>query len=194
MKVAQHIHYQSKTAFLGEADHQVCIDINPGRAWPDSMRVALLWLASTGKKTCLFESKESAMAFNRLLLQEDGHSIIDIIGLYAPQLDEKGDKWKILRTVTAGPRPITGEPPDSLCPRCSAGIWRGESKDMRATAFKRNPYPLYCLFCGQRYRYDEVGSLAYTGVIDTTRWSSRITRETATQPSLATTEEAHVGR
>ena len=109
---------------------------------------------------------------------------VDAINLFRRQLDKDGDQWRILKTITASPKPIGTEPPDSVCPRCGMQVWAGRTRTERAENFKRNPYPLYCLTCGQRFKYEADGALAYTANVDTEKWTKRLTKENASQPDL----------
>ena len=184
MKITRTINYTSRESFVGAEEHRIYINVNESTAWVDSMRTALLWLATTAPKTELFVSKADAIEFGRILAEGTPGSTTDAINLFRRQLDKDGDQWRILKTITASPKPIGTEPPDSVCPRCGMQTWAGRTRTERAENFKRNPYPLYCLTCGQRFKYEADGALAYTANVDTEKWTKRLTKENASQPDL----------
>ena len=187
MIITQNLTIMSKENVFGMTDHATTIDVDPSWAWPDSIRTALLWLAATAKKRRIFNSKAAAITFQHYLQQPDVDGCMLAIDSFSLELDKDGDKWRILKTVTASPKAIGLEPPNSVCPRCNRQVWKGEKKPDRTSEFKRNPYPLYCLNCGQRYKYDD-GALSYTSDIDTQKWADRLANEETTvqQPDLGT--------
>lgn len=115
MKITGTVNYTSRTSFIGAEEHRIYINVNESTAWVDSMRTALLWLATTAPKTELFVSKADAIEFGRILAEGTPGSTADAINLFRRQLDKDGDQWRILKTITASPKPIGTEPPDSVC-------------------------------------------------------------------------------
>ncbi|MDF7641749.1 hypothetical protein PT279_09150 [Bifidobacterium sp. ESL0784] len=165
----------------------ISIEVDPTKAWPDSMRVAVSYLAA---KNAMFGDYE---AFKDFEFQFAACKYIDrLITIYANQLDKDGDPWKIMGYCTAGPKAVIDEPPYSICPRCGTSLWgqpSGNDNKWLIDSYKNNPDPVYCLKCGQRFKYDDAGRLAYTAVANSEKQIRRIKHELkAIQPKLATVD------
>lgn len=153
----------------------ISLEVNPWLAWPDSMRVALLHLADMN---AMFSDYDTFTEFKR---QMEARSPIDhLTSDWTLQLDKKGDPWAVLKYLTASPKAVIDEPPYSVCPRCTHPLWQ-ESLDMDkallAKRYKQYPVPPYCLKCGQRFKYDVAGQLAYTAAANAEAWAKRLKRE-----------------
>lgn len=160
----------------------ITLKINPTQAWPDSMRVALLHLADDNG---MFSDYDTFTEFRTQM--ETLRPIDQMTSDWASQFDKDSDPWKILKYVTSSPKPVTDEPPCSCCPRCGKPLWGSPIDLDKATLlrlYKENPYPVFCLKCGQRFKYDG-DRLSYTGAANYKAWEKRLTREAnVTQPSL----------
>jgi hypothetical protein len=161
----------------------ITIRIDPILAWPNSMRVALLHLAG---ENAMFSDYTTFQEFRTQM--ETLRPIDQMASDWASQFDKDSDPWKILKYVTASPKPVVDEPPCSCCPRCGKPLWGSPADHDKATLllkYKQTPLPVFCLKCGQRFKYDG-DRLSYTAAANFTAWEKRLTREAdAKQPTLA---------
>lgn len=145
----------------------VTFTVDTETAWPDSMRVALAYLAST---TSRFESLEKFRLFKHDIEQYPDFDMVSFISLWDRYLDKDGDDWNIMRFITASPKPVVDRPPFSECPRCELCVWPEAIKRVQANrlpedtgiwlerarqAYQDYPEPHYCLHCGQRFKYSD---------------------------------------
>lgn len=143
----------SYTAMDGETglsyDTTVRIKVHPDRGYPEFVPVTMLWLAST----YIFHGMADFTRF-----RDDFEDV--------PQLRYQVllDHWPIifgttetaLKKIFAPAKPVVKRPPWSLCPRCHKPIWAREGEvDLREARqlLDRNPKPLWCRTCGQRFSY-----------------------------------------
>ena len=157
----------------------VTFTVDTETAWPDSMRVALAYLAST---TSRFESLEKFRLFKHDIERYPDFDMVSFISLWDRYLDKDGDDWNIMRFITASPKPVVDRPPFSECPRCELWIWPEAIKRVQANhlpedtgiwlerarqAYQDYPEPHYCLHCGQRFKYsDGLNYRAWSSVKD----------------------------
>lgn len=164
----------------------VSLQVDPTLAWPNCMRVAMLYLAS---ENAMFGDYTSFTEFKQQT--ETLRPIEQMAGEWTDQLDKKGNPWKVLSYCTASPKPVVDEPPYSICPRCGETLWGmpdGRNTRTLLGHYDANPTPVYCLKCGQRFKHDD-DRLAYTAVANSVKWSKRIKRELDhLQPTLATVD------
>lgn len=164
----------------------VSIQIDPTRAWPNCLRVAMLHLA---EENAMFGNYKSFEEFKHQM--ETLRPFEQMATEWAYQLDKHGDPWKIVAYCTASPKPVVDEPPYSVCPRCGETLWgRPDVRNTRTLLdhYDANPTPVYCLKCGQRFKHGD-DRLSYTAVANSVKWSKRIKRELDyLQPTLATVD------
>lgn len=193
----------SKTdGFRQSTDIKIMVDTNI--AWPDSMRVAMLYLMTkailTAETYDQFKHEFEDASINK---SSGGFPLVGLVSAYANEMDKHGDKWKIINFLSAGPKPVIGQPPFSSCPRCGVPVWdhserkllqSGDFED-KAVWLKRakqlytlNPVPQYCLNCGQRFKQysgpDGSPELAYNAYTSYQDRVDELKALIATQPTL----------
>lgn len=162
----------------------ITLTINPIITYPHAMRVALLYLAG---QNAMFSDYDTFSEFKRQM--ETLRPIEQMVSDWATQFDKDADPWKIIKYVTASPKPVVDEPPVSCCPRCNKPVWGSPAdldKSKLLDLYTKNPIPLYCLKCGQRFKYDDSSRLTYSAAANSNYWQKRLAREAqAQQPTLA---------
>lgn len=143
----------------------VTMTVDTDFPWPDSLRVALAYLAST---TSTFESMEKFKLFKGDIEKSTKFDVVSFISQWSRYLNKDADVWAVLKFLTASPKPVVDRPPFSQCPRCELWIWPEairrtlpnrlpEDKktwlDRSMKAYQDYPEPQYCLHCGQRFKY-----------------------------------------
>lgn len=157
------------------------ITVDDSVAWPDAMRVGLLYLmAEKGHlDTGRFRSFKSDFEQTSVSRSNGGFRLTQIIEDYARDMDDGADRWKVLKFISAAPKPVDDQPPFSRCPRCGTliwdhserqkvnGDWEAEEVWLRRAKelYKIKPSPVYCLWCGQQFKKFQ-GCLAYKGFVD----------------------------
>lgn len=154
---------------------QIALTIRTTRDWPDSHLLALLDLASSKAR---FESMAVFSTFGEEITKEHV-DILDFIHSWNLYLGQGGADPAI-SYVMAKPKEVIGHPPYSTCPRCGAYVWSTAKPDIDPVLgcplpldvtrleclmeqYQEDPQPIYCLRCGQRYKYDDDDALLYKG-------------------------------
>ena len=183
MKVTKRFNVYDKT---NESSLQtVNLDVDPttyGLAYPQHMRVTLLWLAEE-------YSKFGDMGeFNQFKEAAEAPEITEqkLIRWYYYHLSKDGDDnpYPIWSKLLSAPKPLKGRPPYSVCPRCEQPVWLTSSK-MSDTelleAFKADHHRYFCVNCGQRFKLNEyTGRLDYQNLLNVLKAQALA----ANQPSL----------
>lgn len=132
-------------------DTTVRVTVHPNRYYPDYVAVALLWLASSN----IFHGIEEFNGFCDDFGDRPQERYQQIVDDW-PQVF--GPAEKAMKKLFAPAKPVVKRPPWSLCPRCRKPVWAQEgTTDLRETQqlLKRNPLPLWCRTCGQRFQYTD---------------------------------------
>lgn len=164
---------------------QVRLRIDDTMPWPYSMRVALLHLATDG----LFSNIDTFHEF-RSQLEADKVDITGFVLDWAQVLDKDADVWKIVKYVFSSPKTVVDQPPESVCPRCGNPIWRRsfeDSKQQVADSYRLNPTPVFCIKCGQRFKYDDAARICYTAAqnAEKRRQELAVILKASSQPSIS---------
>lgn len=151
------------TGNIMTCDNRVTLNVDTDRPLYDSCYICLLWLAQLQPA---FTDPNDVEMFGRFIALQNG-DIIRFIDQWKNHLDKSGDVLKIIGTVFAKPKSLSGAPPLSHCPRCDEKIWRTPEPvidddghpvydaawwAMANDVYNRNPAPRYCLNCGQQFK------------------------------------------
>lgn len=180
-------------------DTTVTVNVNTLSVWPYTIYVALLYLAG---KNARFANAVDFMNFKQIF-ESKRFELLDFVDEWKSELNRRNDRFYILKFVSASDKPIIGAPPFSTCPRCGKLVWPDteqkyidsdapdlgyepdEARYRRALEkFQKNPHPLYCLYCGQRFRYTD-DDIAYKGVSKADDVVKSLTALSARQPTFA---------
>ncbi|MDY4677608.1 MAG: hypothetical protein SO360_01910 [Bifidobacterium tsurumiense] len=140
------------------------ITVDEDLEYPSSIMVALAHLAASYKGK-LPLNIDRALEFEELICEES--NIQKIVEKFKSILDPKDfSEWNVWKYILTTPKPVDFQPPFSMCPRCSERVWTGDPANEEIfESYHRRENPLFCLNCGQRFKYDG-GRLSYRGVAD----------------------------
>lgn len=175
--------------------------VNPHKRFPYSPIVCLLWLADSHAK---FFDVAAFQKF-RTEFERGDFDIMRFAFAWKDMLDKNNDAWNVLKQVNASPKSLEGAPPFSHCPRCEKLVWPTSERQYdegkksyeemnqayyrRVKAgYQRNTSPLYCLNCGQPYKYDG-DYLTYKGTAQEKSVSEILELQASGQPTFEEADE-----
>lgn len=179
-------------------DTEITVSVNKLSVWPYTIYVSLLYLAGQNAK---FANANDFMAF-KTALESKRIDLIDFVDEWRSELNKHNDRYYVLKFLAANDKPVISAPPFSACPRCGKLIWPEAQRKYADTdnpdlgyeldeewyhraldTFQANSAPLYCLWCGQRFRYDG-DDMAYKGTSTSDDVSKALKALSASQPTL----------
>jgi hypothetical protein len=178
-----------------EINNSISVDIDTDKTFPDALKVGTLYLASKNAK---FQDRDDFLNF-----EEDfkKFNLAELAGKWKDCFDKKNDPMKLFKFISAGAREVIGISPASTCPRCGHYVWpeaepledeeTGEEESQDVTYYRRcmraysmYPHPKYCLYCGQLFKTNKAGDLAFHGVGKSEDISKWLNEKIAVQPTL----------
>lgn len=158
------------------------ITINEHSTYPDNIMLTLLWV--TQMRVRFPADKHDPYSLSNFQQALDKHGIHgyqqimeDFWALYQPAFDSQR---KLLKILLATPAIVNSMPPESTCPRCDQHVWQHQQD----SDIVERPNPLYCLNCGQLFKYTELGDLWVKEIAHLDRMVQRITGQQVTRQQL----------
>lgn len=188
---------RTEQTLMGKAtsDMDITISVDPGSTYPDNIMLTLLWLS----QYCMF-SDDPTDEYSLQNFREDitiyGNSAYQrLVDHYfdAVYKVKYGSQRNMLKLLLAPPQPVIGKPPYSKCPRCDYTIWAklSDSKHVADLRVVDDPEPVYCLECGQLFKYTPVSKdsdeqlMHYKDTISMQAYAENVRREQIQMQKLA---------
>ena len=158
------------------------IDINENSSYPDNIMLTMLWVTQMrvsfpADKHDPYSLSNFQQALNKHGIHGYQRVMEDFWSLYAQAFDSQR---KLLKILLAPPAIVNSMPPESTCPRCDHHVWQSKQD----SEIPERPNPLYCLNCGQLFRYTELGDLWVKEIAHMDRIVQRITGQQVTHQQL----------
>lgn len=188
---------QTEQTLMGKTDEDmdITISVDPESTYPDNIMLALLWMS----QYCVFSddpTDEYSLQNYRDEIAIYGNSgyqrLVD--NYFSAVFKYKyGSQRNMLKLLLAPPQPLIGKPPYSKCPRCNTSLWAklSDSEYVADLRVVDNPEPVYCLECGQLFKYTPVSKdsdekvLHYKNTINMQDYAESIKQEHEKMRTLA---------
>lgn len=134
------------------------ITINTDIEYPDNILLTLLWI--TEQKATFNPDKQDPLSLSHFQQALDKYGaenyqkiVEEFWGLYRLEFTSQR---ALLKKMLAPAMPILNLPPKAQCPRCLQNIW--DTTD--PLSIVDNPHPVYCLNCGQLFKYEDTAVIS----------------------------------